>query len=151
VTETLCFRFADLHPDAPELREDLDWLLRFVARRFEIRVRDELLYEEVEFPVLELAQVLDAWMATDMAERHDLEYEVTGGENGTLLLRSTASGWLVDSAYRSPTTPVPALITDDELRHAISSFIEELHRETGRDYDLDVRALLTRVRADASS
>ena len=148
--EPLCFRFANLHIDAPDLPEDLDWLLRFVAGKFEVRVRNELFYEEVEFPALELAHVLDAWMVCGMAAGHDLDYDVTGGERGALRLRLDAAGWLVDSVGRSPSTPVPAPLTDDELRRAISSFIEELDREAGRDYDVDVRALLERVRSDVS-
>lgn len=143
--ENLSFRFTDLHPEIPEMREDLDWLLRFVARRFEIRVRDVLLYEEVEFPVLELAQVLENWMGTDKAARHDLEYEVTGGDGATLCLRSTTGGWFVDSAHGSATSPMPEPVSDDDLSYAIRSLVERLDCEAGRDYDIDVRALLARA------
>jgi hypothetical protein len=64
--DPLRFGFTDLHPDGPELPEDLDWLLLFVAATFEIRVHGELVYDEVEFPVLELAHVLGTWVARDM-------------------------------------------------------------------------------------
>jgi hypothetical protein len=71
---------------------------------------------------------------------------VTGGESGTVLIRPEAEGWLVDSVYRSPAIPAPTAVTDDELRGAIASFIEELGHEAEREYDVDVRSLLGRVR-----
>lgn len=55
----------------------------------------------------------------------------------------------MDSVHRPPATPAPAPLTDDELRAAIRSFIAELAREAGRRYDIDVEALLERVRANA--
>lgn len=78
----LRFSFAGLHPDAPDLRGDLDWLLRFVAGKFEVEVGEEVLFEEVDFPVIELAGVLDAWVAHELPERRALDYEVTGGAPG---------------------------------------------------------------------
>lgn len=148
--DALEFRFEGLHPDAPELPGDLDWLLRFVAARFEIRVRSHLLYDEIEFPVLELAHVLDGWVKKGMAERRDLDYEVTGGDSGTLTVRHDAAGWFVDSVHRAREAPLPAPLTGEEVRSAVDSFIAELERQASVEYDLDVRALLDRVCADAS-
>lgn len=147
--ERLRFLFADLHPDAPDLPGDLDWLLRFVAGTFEVRVAGELLFDEVEFPVLELARVLDLWVSSDLAERRELDYEVTGGAAGTLTIRRTLDGWRIDSVHRPAERPVPPPLTDDDVRSGVLSFIDELARETRRGYDYDVRGLLQRVQAGA--
>jgi hypothetical protein len=149
--DRLRFSFTDLHPDAPDLPGDLDWLLRFVAGTFEARVDGELLFDEVDFPVLELARVLEAWIARDMPEGRDLDYELTGGAPRTLTIQRTPGGWRIDSVHRPRKKPEPAPLTDEEVRSGVRSFIDDLARETLREYDYDVRALLRRVDADAPS
>lgn len=150
VMHPLCFRFRNLHPDAPELRENLDWLLRFVAAELEILVHGELIFDEIEFPVLDLALALDTWMVEDMAAGRGLQYEVPGGETGALCLRHGTDGWLVDSVHRAPNAPVPPPVAEEELRAAIRSFLERLERDADRDYEISVRALLERVRSSAA-
>lgn len=150
MTDPLSFRFRDLHPNAPELREDLGWLLRFVASEFAICVHGESIFDEIEFPVLELAHVLHTWVARDMVAGRGLNYEVTGGENGTLSLWRHSDGWCMDSVHRAPDATAPAPLTDEEPRVAIASVIEELDCEVRRDYDGEIRALLERVGSDGS-
>lgn len=148
--ERLRFLFAGLHPDAPSLPDDPDWLLRFVAGTFEARVDDEPLFDEPEFPVLELAHVLDAWVATDLANGRDLDYEVTGGAPGTLSIRPAPTGWQVDSVHRSAETPLPPPLAEADLRSGVCSFVDDLAREAMREYAYDVHGLLRRVQAGAS-
>jgi hypothetical protein len=139
------FRFAELHPDAPVLPSDLDWLLRFVAGNFEVLVGGTSIFDELEFPVLEFASVLDAWLGAGMVHGQALDYEVTGGTPGTLTIRPTRDGWVIDSAHRRPGTRVPAPVTGQEVRRAVSALIDDLASEIGRDYNYDVRGLLRRV------
>lgn len=148
--DRLRLSFADLHADAPGLPGDLDWLLRFVAGVFEVRVAGELLFDEAEFPVLDLARALDAWVAYDLEQEHELEYEVTGGAPGTLSIRRAPEGWQLESVHRAVETPLPPPLSNEDLRSGVGSFIDDLAREVMRGYDYDVRGLLRRVRAGAS-
>jgi hypothetical protein len=148
--ERLRFSFADLHPDATGLFGDLDWLLRFVAGSFEVWVDGELLFDEPEFPVLELARVLKEWLARDFTEGRALDYEVSGGAPGTLTIRQDAGRWQIDSVHRPAEKPLPPRLTDDDLRSGVRSFIDDLARQTQREYDYDVNGLLRRVQAGPS-
>lgn len=147
--QRLRFMFSDLRPDAPELRGDLDWLLRFVAGTFEVGVAEAKVFDELEFPVLDLARALDAWVAADFTSRRDFNYDVPGGAAGTLTIRWSSEGWSIDSVYRSAEEPMPRLVSDGDVRSGVRSFIDELALETRRIYDYDVKALLQRVAAGA--
>lgn len=147
--ERLCFLFEDLHPDAPDLPSDLDWLLRFVAGTFEVRVAGEPLFAEVEFPVLDLARVLDGWVESGLAKGRDLDYEPPGGSPGTLTIRRRPTGWQIDSVHRSPDNPLPPPLTDDGVGSGVRSFFDGLAQGIMRDYNYDVRGLLKRVQASA--
>ncbi len=76
----IALTFRGLHPDTPELSDDLALLYRLVADEFEVAVDDQQpLYREVEFPVIELAQALDSWLRSGMADRRRFDFEPTGG------------------------------------------------------------------------
>lgn len=147
--QRLSFTFSDLHPDAPALPGDLDWLLRFVAGTFEVGVGDARVFEELDFPVLDLARALDTWIVTDLASRRDFNYEVPGGTTRTLTMSWSPDGWAIDSVHRSAEEPVPRLLSDVELKSGVRSFIDELALETRRVCGYDVEALLKRVAAGA--
>ncbi|MCP9491088.1 MAG: hypothetical protein MSC31_14620 [Solirubrobacteraceae bacterium MAG38_C4-C5] len=147
---SLGFRFTGLHPDVPELCGDLDWLMRFVASQFEVRVGEDLLYDEVEFPVLELAHVLDLWVRRDMTGRSGLDYEATGSEGSMLRFTYDEDDWLVDSDHRPGTASAPMRITERAIRIGIDSFIAALSHEVRRNYGYEVESLLERLRAAAS-
>ncbi len=149
VVVRLVFAFSDLHPDAPELPGDLDWLLRFVAGTFEVRVGESLVFDEIDFPVLDLAHALDGWMAADLAARRDLNYEVPGGSPEALAIRCSHDGWTIDSTHRPAKERGPRPLSDADVRAGVRRFIDELTLETRRLYDYDVQALLRRVAAGA--
>jgi hypothetical protein len=138
----LQFKFEDLHPDSPELREDLDWLLRFVASRLEVWVHGSLLFAEVEFPVLELARVLDDWVKHRMPRGESLHYEVTGGEGDTLSIIHGREGWFVESVLRKDSTYSPRPLTEDEVRQGIASYLAELTLCALRSHSVDVSSLI---------
>lgn len=77
----LRFSFAGLHPDAPDLRGDLDWLLRFVAGKFEVEVGEEVLFEEVDSGH-RTGRCARCMGRPELPERRALDYEVTGGAPG---------------------------------------------------------------------
>lgn len=139
----LCF--AGLHSEAGELVGDVFWMLCLVAETFAVRVGGDLLFEEGAFPVLELASKLDRWLGEGLPRDAPLDYEVTGGDAGTLTIRRAPSGWIVDSVHRAAGSAEPPAVSDAAITVGIRAFVDELADEVGRRYAYDVRALLRRT------
>jgi hypothetical protein len=143
---SLAFRFDDLHADADELPSDIDWIYRFVAGRFAVLVEGNLLFEEVEFPVLELVGALDQWLTFDLPNGRSFDYEVSGGSAGTLTFQPVRSRWLVDSVHRSSDVNRPRPLDGEDLAAGVRSFISEVAQAVEGREGYDVYGLLARLR-----
>jgi hypothetical protein len=107
-----------------------------------VRVDGEVLFDEGAFPVVELAVELDEWLTYGLPRDGDLDYEVTGGEPGTLTIRRMPVGWLVDSVLREGGRPAPGPLPEAAVVADVRRFVDELAAETARAHGLDMRALL---------
>lgn len=141
----IALTFRGLHPDTPELSDDLALLYRLVADEFEVAVDDQQpLYREVEFPVIELAQALDSWLRSGMADRRGFDFEPMGGEPGALQFRPAEAGWIVDSSQRPPEA-ASQLITTEDLHTSVRRFLHEISLASAA-VGVDFNALLVRIR-----
>lgn len=142
---SLEFRFSHLHPDTAELHGDVDWLLRFVAGTFEPRVGEILVFEEVDFPVIDLARALIVWLEDDFVAKRGLVYEVPGGAREALTISPCFGGWAVDSIHRVTGGPVPGPVGGGAMRANVRAFVDDIAAETLCAYGYDVHGLLKRV------
>lgn len=139
---TLGFVFADLEVELHHMPDGSVHPHDLVARRFGVRVDGEVLFDEIAFPVVELAVELDEWLRYGLPRDGDLDYEVTGGEPGTLTIRRVPAGWLVDSVLREDGRPAPRPLPEAAVVAGVRRFVDELATETARAHGLDLRALL---------
>lgn len=140
----IALTFRGLHPDAPELQDDLALLYRLVADEFEVAVDDELLYREVEFPVLELGQALDSWLRSGLPDRREFDFEPTGGEPGALRFRPAEAEWTVDSNQRAAAA-TPQQITSEDLQASVRRFLHDVSLASAA-VGVDFNGLLERIR-----
>jgi hypothetical protein len=132
-----------LHPDKPDLEDDLDVLYRVVSDEFAIEWDGEEIYSEVDFPTIELALALDGWLNAGSARDDDFVYVPTGGADPVLAFRKTADGWSIQAGPRARGDQVLAL-SGDALKGSVTQFLDELARASRR-IDLDLPALLSRI------
>jgi hypothetical protein len=142
---TLVFAFADLEVELHHRPDDTVHPHDLVASRFGVRVDGEVLFDEGAFPLVELAIELDEWLTYGLPRDGDLDYEVTGGEPGTLTIRRVPVGWLVDSGLRDGGRPAPGPLPEAAVVAGVRGFVDELAAETARAHGLDLRALLREV------
>lgn len=143
--ELIALTFRGLHADAPELSGDLDVIYRLVAEVFEVVVAGETLYREVEFPVVELALGLDSWLGRGMADRRELDCELSGLEPGTLRFRATETAWTIDSSHSVRGARRPSTVSDGELRRSIRSFLLDVSVASAA-LGIDLQDVFERVR-----
>jgi hypothetical protein len=116
--------FEQLHLDGPQPTAPHDILLRAVAN-FSVVVDGHAVYEECEFPVVELASQLRRWLE-DAAG--DFEFESMSSEVKGLICfsRIAADKWRVHS--RAVDTP-PRDVGTDALVSACRRFIDRVRTE----------------------
>lgn len=144
------FQFSHLQPDAPDLHGDLAWLLRFVARTFEVRVGEIVVFDEVEFPVLDLARALGSWLTAGFIAERRFTYELPGGAPDALAINPSPEGWAVGSMHRVAGGPTPVPVGGGEICASFRAFVDDIAAETWCAYGYDVYGLLGRMASGPS-
>jgi hypothetical protein len=122
--------------DDGDLRGDTlaDYLIAIDAD-FEIRDGDRIIYDEPEFPVVELARSLSSWMASN--EYDDFAFDsLSSDESGLVTITRGATGWRLSSVF------TPELVSSEmnlsELEACIQGFVDHVATDlTGRGHDAD--------------
>jgi hypothetical protein len=124
--------FANLHTDG-EIFHERELLVRIVGD-FTLWVRDELLYREMEFCLVELAVDLAAWLATATDIGSDFVYTPMESETEGLVrfTRFTPGSWRVSAADEQ----AAAQLKTEELRTAVLAYIRGLYAHLQPDLDL---------------
>lgn len=139
------FTYRDLHAEAPLLRDDLDAIYSIVAGEFQLLVGGKPLYRESEFPLVELAQALDAWLRDGLAQRRAFSFSPTGyAEPGALRLQPRSGNWMIDSSRREAGS-TPQEIQTGHLKRAFGRFLGEVSADCAT-LGVDLEGLLQRMR-----
>lgn len=108
-----------LRADPPRLSDEMDIVANLEAD-IRLAVDGQTLYEEVSFPVAELAVALVRWLATPPVDRSSFEFDSMSAEElGLIWIRRAGDGWRVGSVHQEHSEPrkltwvaVEALIRD---------------------------------------
>jgi hypothetical protein len=97
----LRFSIEGIHSDTPRIKNRLDRLLRIVGT-FQIVVGSRILYQEPEFPFVEFATQLFAWLSKDASQHRDFSYVSVESETaGLVSFRHQANGWRIGSTRQA--------------------------------------------------
>ena len=95
----LGFFSRSIHVDGRDHPSTDDELLLRIVAILSIECDGEAIYSEPEFPVVELASALNAWLSIPERTRPDFSFEsMEAAERGLVWIRSGADGWRVGSA-----------------------------------------------------
>lgn len=134
------FEFSNLHTDPPVLSHPHDAVLGVVGN-FVIVVRDKILYSEVDFPLVEFARELKAWLERVGEKQHDFEYDsAEAAEPGLVWVRQEESGWRIGSIAQE--YPEMTTFSIPDIRSAHDDFANHLEEGCLRELRLDVSGLL---------
>ena len=137
--ELITFTFRGLHSETP-FHQDLDALYRVVASEFTLTIDTDIVFQEVGFPVLELANALDSWLRSDV--RREFSFEPTGYIEPAFRIYPRDNGRTIVSCQRADTSwPVETLY----LETIIKRFLKEL-ADACLTLNLDLDGLLARMR-----
>jgi len=110
-------------------------LLNVVAD-FQLLVDHQVLYSEAEFPVVELASQLSAWLATSPSGPKPFSYDsLESDELGLVRFEPQAGAWLVAAVHQS--RPSLARFSTAELHEACLRFIEQVRSTVQRAHGFD--------------
>ena len=137
---TLRFKSYALSSEAPSPTDLPDLLVRTTAE-FELSIDDEPLYEEPDFPVVELAAALVGWLRSPPATRPDFEFDsMSTPEPGWVWIRRATDGWTVGSLHQS--RPSFTVCSDEEVDAAIEAFVGELVSSACYQLGVDLKWLV---------
>ena len=118
------FEISDLVAD-PRPPTDRIELVANVEANFSIMVDDRLVYQEVSFPVVELAVALHQWLAHRGPDNPDFEFEsMSAEEPGLVWIRWAGSGWRVGSIDQEQ--PELTVFDQDEIHASVEALTKHL-------------------------
>lgn len=137
----MALTFTGLRADPPRLSDVID-----VVANIEADVRLETdggaIYDEVSFPVAELAVALTRWTQAPVTNRADFEFDsMSAEEPGLLFIRRADDGWRVGSIHQERAES--RIFTAVEVDEFVRTFIRQLTREVATAFGPDVSALLS--------
>lgn len=97
----IAFTFMGLRKEG-RIEDDLDAIYHVLADEFVLMVNKDVMFREVDFPVIELASALDTWIRAG-ARRGELAFEPTGYNMPAFQFLSADSDWLIVSSQRPDT------------------------------------------------
>lgn len=104
---------------------------------FELSIDNEPLYEEPDFPVIELAAALHHWSHLPAATRPDFEFDsMSTPEPGWVWIRRASYGWRVGSLHQS--RPCLVIWSGGEVDQAIETFVLDLTTSARTRLGVDV-------------
>jgi hypothetical protein len=102
----------------------------------------QVIFAEAEFPVVELAGDLHAWMRTDEHDRDEYAFGDSGfPEAGAVRIARAGGGWRIGSLFE-PNSWSSALTTR-QLDHAITVFVTEVIEACRAQLGIDVAELIS--------
>lgn len=137
----MALTFTGLRADPPRLSDATDVVANLEAD-VRLETDGEAIYDEVSFPVAELAVTLTRWMQAPVTNRADFEFDsMSAEEPGLLWIRRASDGWRVGSIHQEG--PEPRIFTPVEVDEFVRTFIERLTEEVATAFGLDVSAALS--------
>ena len=135
------FVVTDLHRERPAATDYYGVLLGLNCN-FAIRLDDQVLFEEAEFPVLEFVEQLADWLAESPEPSANFSYESIESDVEDLVwIRRSDRGWQLGSAIHDSAAHNP--FTLDELRRGLTEFSGHLIAMVSRSLGLDVSDFIT--------
>lgn len=113
-----------LRSDPPRLSDEID-LVANIEADLRLAVDGQVVYEEVSFPVVELALALVRWLATPPDDRSGFEFDsMSAEEPGLIWIRRVGDGWRVGSIHQER-SDLRAL-TSVEIEALIRGFVAQI-------------------------
>lgn len=95
-----------------------------------LEVEGSVIYEEVSFPVAELALALTRWAQSCSADRPDFEFDsMSAEEPGLVWIRRTEGGWRFGSICQD--RPETKVFPTEQVDEAIRKYIGDLKTQVG--------------------
>ncbi|WP_116811504.1 hypothetical protein [Steroidobacter cummioxidans] len=136
---TLRINLRNLRSSASGTKSLPDLLIGITAD-LEVNADGLSIYEEPDFPVLELAYHLRKWVDVKPDQRADFNLDsMESSELGLVRILRTDGGWSIGSCHEQLKPPVKQLWEIDE---AVTKFLEEVQRRCQDELKTDVREVL---------
>jgi hypothetical protein len=118
--------FRDARLERHVLRNRYDLLLGAVAT-LEVLIGDRSLYEEVTFPIVELALALKKWSQVDLPRHLAFSFtSLESDEDGFLWFRPESTGWRIGSMYQEYAEM--SIWSDNVVREVVDEFVHEVEQ-----------------------
>ena len=116
--------FTGLRAEPERLGDVIDVVANLEAD-FRLVVDGDLIYEEVSFPVAELAVALSRWSQVPIGDRPDFEFDsMSAEESGILWIRRSHRGWRVGSIHQD--RPAMRALGDGEVDGLVHRFVHDV-------------------------
>jgi len=138
----LGFVSRSMHVDGPRRPSTEDELLLRLVASFSIECDGQPIYSEPEFPVVELASALHAWLQTPERARGDFRFEsMDAAERDLVWIRGGADGWHAGSVRQ--TRSLAKAIALGEIEFAVRRYIRDVTAQA-RELGCDVTRVIAR-------
>lgn len=127
--------FARLRSDRQRFRDQLEVQVAITA---DIQLSDDdgLIYEEVDFPVIELALHLSEWLRNGEPNGLDFEFDsMETPETGWIWIRRYNTGWRLGSIHQE--RPAITVHSSNDMATGLNEFIARLRRAVHDKFGLD--------------
>lgn len=133
------FRCANLRSDRPVLEHPADVFIGVTAD-LSILTDSGPIYSEPDFPVVELAVELNAWVEDMDGSNFEL-HSMETPEPGWVWIRQSGNGWRVGSIHQEHDDPVDHDL--EEVRSAIHRFLSHLEFDLAQRFNLSLRRVIS--------
>jgi hypothetical protein len=109
-----------------------DFLVNIEAD-IEVVDHDRIIYQELSFPIVELARELAAWMARDGGDKDAAEFSFSSMSfdvDGAIEIRRLLSGWVIGSVFTPEVRSAP--MSWGELSNALNQFVGRVRSDVQR-------------------
>mgnify|MGYP001594999684 CR=1 FL=1 len=136
----MALTFTGLRADPPRLNNAMDVIANLEAD-VSLEVNGEVIYDEVSFPVAELACALTRWSQADAAGRSDFEFDsMSAEERGLVWIRRVDGGWRLGSIDQEH--PEPRVFSAGEIDEFVRKYVEDLNEQVETTFGPRTLALL---------
>lgn len=130
------FRLSRLNSGQLELKHPADAYIG-VTGRLELVADGKTIYDEDDFPVLELGAELGDWLRTGLGQGCDFIFDsMSTPESGWIWIRRFGTGWRVGSLHQAMSDP--AVHGDSDIQRAVELYLESLRRVAASDLGADI-------------
>lgn len=138
VSQEIVFKFSNIHTESSELNEEWQLMLKIVANFF-IEIEQVPVYEEIEFPIVELGVQIHEWLKF---HGNRFEYHSMETDDNPLLVFNPVSKEVFEIYSHDFVDGKHLLVSQNSLEKCSADYVNNLIKTLHNQLGIDIKPVL---------